>query len=130
MKFAPLDTKEQGNCSIDKVIIVFGNDNCIIEYITNFDIDYNKLLESNISISFHGINPQLIEMQHSKQRIQYMKFVGRFTPLKYYQEDKGSITQSFILNIPCDMQIDNFEMSGDFDDPCPESTIAFIGDMW
>ncbi len=130
MKFTPLDTKEQGNCNLDRVMILFGNDNCVIEYITDFNIDYNKLSESSISITFHGIHPQLIEMQNSKQRIHYIKFVGRFTPLKYYQEAKGSITQSFILNIPCDMQIDNFEISGDIDDVCPESIITFIGDMW
>lgn len=110
---------------INKVQILFeGKESLIINYIKDWDISYDKTGTSLISIHFYGASQKLLKIQRDKARINYIKFVGKFDEL---EEERN---ENFLLNIPCDMIISDFDISKNGDDELTEMTVVFSGDMW
>lgn len=118
----------QADLTIDKVqLLGSGNENIILEYIRDWDIDYDKTGTSRININFCGVSQKLLNMQRYKTRITYVKLVGRAMHLDNESLKTGSVTGSFILNIPCDMCIEELRLCTD--DGFSITDITFSGDM-
>ena len=117
---------------IDKVVLTVNNsrDPVILEYIQNdwfFECD-KEYGDSCFSCYFLGISPQLIDIAGSRaNKISQIKLVGHLS--KYDSSSENRVRENFVWNIPCDMYVDDLEVSKDFDE-LATSWISLAGDVW
>jgi len=83
--------------------------------------------ESHFSFYYYGISPELINVAGSRSnRICQIKLIGRITDLDF---NDASGYKSMVLNIPCDMRVDDLQMDRNEEEPVI-SWVNLVGEMW
>lgn len=92
-----------------------------INNIKSWDIDYDRTSTSSVSITFDGIVPEVLSLTRNK--VTYITVYGSLWSFK----DNKKV--SLLWNIPCDLKMEDLEVSGDVDTP-NETYLNLIGDIW
>lgn len=92
-----------------------------INNIKDWNVDYDRTSTSSVSITFDGIIPEILSLTRNK--VTYITIYGMLWSFK----DNKKV--SLLWNIPCDLKVEDLEVSGSADTP-NEIYLNLTGDIW
>lgn len=125
MNIMPVLDCEQNDLKIDKIVVTFGREAITLQYIIDWNINYSKLSSSSFSMTFYGTSQKLVEMLTNRKHVTGIKLVGRAEWIDY---KPGTVAQSFVWNINCDMYIDELNTEGEFGE-VTKTELLLVGEM-
>ena len=116
------ELESQVNIKAEKIQLLFnGKETVFLNYIIDWDVEYDKTGTSAVTAIFVGANRKLLDMQRYKARLNFIKIIG--SGLNFESGESNNI----VLNIPCDMCIDSLSLNNN---EATNTEVTFTGDMW
>ncbi len=119
--------------TIETIKLLVDDEEITINFIRDeWNIDYCKSLDSNISFSFIGISSKLLQLQRQRKHISYVKIIGECVNMnQYITSTDGSLDhKKMIWNVPCDLYIDELNMVKNDNGTALITEVCLRGDIW
>ncbi len=93
-----------------------------INNIRDWEINYDKIGTSSVTVTFIGVLPSILEL--TQTTVTSISVYG-----KLWVFDAGS-KNNLLWNIPCNLKVEDLEVTGNDDSTANETYLNLTGDIW